>query len=85
VSHTSNEQINELDFMIISDSSDGKDKQTNPWFKPGFLNKSASSSSTMILESVLDQPSETNTLFVEPSLPSETSRNDQPSSSNQAT
>jgi len=83
-SHTSNEQITEPDFMIISDSSDGKDEQTNFWFKPGFLNKSASSSSTMISKFVPDQPSETNTLFAEPNLSSETSTNDQPSSSNQA-
>jgi len=83
-SHTSNEQITEPDFMIISDSSDNRDEQTNYWFKPGFLNKSASSSSTMISESVLDQPSETNTLFAEPNLSSETSTNDQPLSSNQA-
>jgi len=69
--------------MIISDSSDNRDKQTNSWFKPGFLNKSASSSFTMISESVPDQPSKTNTLFAEPNLSSETSTNDQPSSSNQ--
>ena len=83
-SHTSNEQITEPDFMIISDSSYGKDEQTNSWFKPGFLNKSASSSSTMISKSIPDQPSEINTLFAEPNLSSETSTNDQPSSSNQA-
>jgi len=70
--------------MIISDSSDNRDEQTNSWFKPGFLNKSASSSSTMISESVPDQPFETNTLFAKPELASETSTNDQPSSSNQA-
>ena len=70
--------------MIISDSSDGKDEQTNFWFKPGFLNKFASSSSTMISKSVPDQPSETNTLFPKPNLSFETSTNDQPSSSNQA-
>jgi len=83
-SHTSNEHIIEPDFMIISNSSDNRDEQTNSWFKPGFLNKYASSSSTMISESVPDQPSETNTLFVEPNLSSETSTNDQPSSSNLA-
>jgi len=74
----------EPNFMIISDSSDGKDEQTNSWFKPGFLNKSASSSSTMISMSVPDQPYETKTLFAEPLLSSETSTNYQPSSSNQA-
>jgi len=47
-SHTCNEQTTEPDFMIISDSSNNRDEQTNFWFKPGFLNKSASSSSTMI-------------------------------------
>jgi len=83
-SHTSNEQITKPDLKILSDSSDNRNEQTNSWFKPGFLNKSASSSSTMISESVPDQPSETNTLFVEPNLSSETSTNDQPSSSNQA-
>ena len=49
-SQTSIDQINELDLMIISDSSDGQDQQTNSWFKPEFLNF-ASSSSTMISES----------------------------------
>jgi len=78
------EQITEPDFMIISYSSNNRDEQTNSWFKPRFLNKSASSSSTMISESVSDQPFETNTLFAEPDLSSETSTNDQPSSSNQA-
>jgi len=83
-SQTSNEQINEPDFMIISYSSDGKDEQTDSWFIPGFLNKFACSSSTMISESVPDQPDETNTLLTEPILAAETFTNDQPSSSNQA-
>jgi len=74
------EQIIEPDFMIILDSSDNRDEQTNSWFKLGFLNKSTSSSSTMISEFVPNQPSETNTLFVEPEI----STNDQSSSSNQA-
>jgi len=83
-SQTSIEQINEPDFMIISDSSNGKDEQTDSWFKPGFLNKFAWSSSTMISESVPNQPNETNTLLTEPILATETLTNDQPSSSNQA-
>jgi len=83
-SQTFNEQIIEPDFMITSDHSDDEDEQANSLFKPGFLNKSASSSSTMISESVPDQPEETNTLFAEPILSSETYTNDQPSSSNQA-
>jgi len=58
---TSNEQINEPDLMITSDHSNVEDEQTNSWFKPGFLNF-ASSSSTMISESVPDQPDETNML-----------------------
>ena len=66
--------------MIISDFSDGKDEKTNSWFKPGFLNKFASSSSTMISESI---PDETNTLFAEPILSVETFTHDQHSSSNQ--
>ena len=52
---TSIDQINEPDLVIISESFDGQDEQTNSWFKPGFLNF-ASSSSTMISESVPDQP-----------------------------
>ena len=82
-SQTSIEKSNEPDLVIISDSSNGKDEQTDSWFKPGFLNF-ASSSSTIISESVLDQPDETNTLLTEPILPAETFTNDQPSSSNQA-
>lgn len=78
-SHTSFEQITELDFMITSDSSDGKDEQTNSWFKPGFLSKFSSSSSTKVSKFVPDLPSETITHFVEPNLPSTT---DIPSSSN---
>jgi len=81
-SQTCIEQINDPDCMIISDSSDGKDEQTDSWFKPGFL-KFACSSSTMISESVPDQPDETNTFFVEPILAAETLPNDLPSSSNQ--
>jgi len=79
---TSIDQINEPDLMIILGSSDGQDEQTNSWFKPGFLNF-VSSSSTMISESVPDQP-ETNTLLTEPITTDETFTNDQPSSSNQA-
>jgi len=80
VSQTSIEQITEPDFMITSDHYHGKDEQTNSWFKPGFLNKSTSSSSTVVLNSVPDQPSETITEIVDPK-PFTT---DQPSSSNQA-
>ena len=68
--------------MIISESSNGQDEQTNSWFKPRFLNF-ASSSSTMISESVPDQP-ETDTLLTKPITTDETFTNDQPSSSNQA-
>jgi hypothetical protein len=70
VSQTLIEQITEPDFMTISDHSDGKDEQTNSWFKLGFLNKSKSSSFTVVLNFVPDQPSETNTHTVEPNLPS---------------
>ena len=80
VSQTSIEQITELDFMITSDHSDGKDEQTNSWFKPGFLNKSTNSSSIVVLKSVPDQPSETITKIADP----EPFTTDQPSSSNQA-
>jgi len=82
-SPTFNEHIIEPNFMITSDHSDKEDEQINSWFKPGFPNF-ASTSSTMISESVPDQPDETNTLFVEPILADETFTNDQPSSSNQA-
>ena len=80
VSQTSIEQITELDFMITSDHSDGKDEQTNSWFKPGFLNKSTNSSSTVVLNSIPDQPSDTITEIVDP----EPFTTDLPSSSNQA-
>jgi len=80
VSQTPIEQITEPDFMITSDHSDGKDEQTNSWFKLGFLNKSTNSSSTVVLNSILDQPSETITKIVDPK-PFTT---DVPSSSNQA-
>ena len=80
-SQTINELIFESDFMITSDHSDDEDEQTNSWFKPGFLNKFASSSSTVVLNFVPDLPSETNSVIAEPNLPS---TNGLPSSSNQA-
>jgi len=80
-SQTINEQIIEPDFRITSDHSDDEDEQANSWFKPKFLNKSASSSSTVVLNSVIDLPSETNSVFAEPNLPSTFNL---PSSSNQA-
>jgi hypothetical protein len=80
VSQTLTKQISKPDFMTTSDHSDGNDEQTNSWFKPGFLNKSTSSSSTMVLNFVPDSPSETITQIPEP----EPSTTDLPSSSNQA-
>ena len=80
MSQTSIEQITEPDFMITFDHSDGKDEQTNSWFKPGFINEYTNSSSTVVLNSVRDQPSETITKIVDP----EPFTTDQPSSSNQA-
>jgi len=80
-SQTVNEQIIELDFMITSYHSDDEDEQANSWFKPGFLKRSASSSSILVLNSVPDLPSEINFVIVEPNLPSTI---DLPSSSSQA-
>jgi hypothetical protein len=80
VSQTHIEQIIEPDFMTTLDHFDGNDEQTNSWFKPRFLSKSTSSSSTVVLNSVPDSPSETITQTVDPEL----STTDLPSSSNQA-
>lgn len=80
MSKSSFNQISEPDFMITSDVSNSRDEQTNSWFKPGCLNKSASSSSTVVLNFVLDEPSETTIHIPDPEL----STSDQPSSSNLA-
>jgi len=66
VSQTSIKQITKPDFMITSDHSNGKDEQTNFWFKPRFLNKSTNSSSTVVLNFVPGQPSETITEIADP-------------------
>jgi hypothetical protein len=80
VSQTHTEQINKHDFMTTSDHSDENDEQINSWVKPGFLSKSTSSSSTVVLNSVPDTPSETITQTAD----REPTTTDSPSSSNQA-
>jgi hypothetical protein len=79
-SQTLIEQISEHDFMITSEDSDVEVEQTNFWVKPGFLSKSASSSSVVVSNSVPDQSSET---ITEVAIP-EPSTTGLPSSSNLA-
>jgi len=55
-------------------------EQTHQWFRPGFLNQSLGSSSTSVLESVHDQPSEPSTQMAV----TENTATDLPSSSTQA-
>jgi len=49
ISQTSNEHSTEFDCIITSESSDDIDEETNQWFRPGFLNKTLSSSSPFVL------------------------------------